>query len=74
MPANEGFTVGDISIGGEKIEFGGQIAEKITMKLTGLAFSKGKFKNPAQPCVVNLQGAALANPDEEHSSVRNLGR
>jgi hypothetical protein len=74
VPANEGFTVGDISIGGEKIEFGGQIAEKITMKLTGLAFSKGKVKNSAQPCVVNLQVAALAAPDEEHSSVRNLGR
>ena len=56
VPATEGFAVGDITIGGEKIEFGGQIAEKITMKLTGLAFAKGKFNNPAIGCVANLKG------------------
>jgi hypothetical protein len=72
VPAAEGFTVGDIAIGGEKIEFGGQIAEKITMKLTGLAFSKGKFKNPAQACVgAGTQAAALVQP-HGHLSVRNL--
>jgi hypothetical protein len=72
VPAGEGFAVGDISIGGEKIEFGGQIAEKITMKLTGLAFSKGQFKNPAQACVgAAIPAAALAQP-HGHLSVRNL--
>jgi hypothetical protein len=72
VPAGEGFTVGDIAIGGEKIEFGGQIAEKITMKLTGLAFSKGKFKNPAQACVgAGIAVAALVQP-HGHLSVRNI--
>jgi hypothetical protein len=72
VPAGEGFVVGDIAIGGEKIEFGGQIAEKITMKLTGLAFSKGKFKNPAQACVgAGVPVAALVQP-HGHLSVRNI--
>jgi hypothetical protein len=72
VPAAEGFTVGDIAIGGEKIEFGGQIAEKITMKLTGLAFSKGKFKNPAQACVgAGIPVTALVQP-HGHLSVRNI--
>ncbi len=74
VPAAEGFTVGDISIGGEKIEFGGQIAEKITMKLTGLAFSKGKFKNPAQACVTGVSAAAFAVASDEHLPVRSLVR
>jgi hypothetical protein len=72
VPAAEGFVVGDIAIGGEKIEFGGQIAEKITMKLTGLAFSKGKFKNPAQACVAaGIQAAGLVQ-SQGHVSVRSL--
>lgn len=76
VPASEGFAVGDILIGGEKIEFGGQIAENITMKLTGLAFSKGKFKNPAQPCVPgggSLEFGLLPASDE-HLSFRSLDR
>lgn len=73
VPASEGFTVGDITIGGEKIEFGGQIAEKITMKLTGLAFNKGKFKNPPQACVsAGTRAASLASPQDEHLPVRSL--
>jgi hypothetical protein len=71
VPTGEGFAVGDILIGGEKIEFGGQIAEKITMKLTGLAFSKGKFKNPAQECVgAGIQAAALVG-QHGHLSARS---
>jgi hypothetical protein len=76
VPANQGFTVGDIAIGGEKIEFGGQIAEKITMKLTGLAFSKGKFQNPARACVgvgvPVVAAVAAASVGDEHLSVRNV--
>lgn len=51
VPGSESFTVGDITIDGQAIEFGGQIAEHITMKLTGLAFGKGQIQNPPQPCV-----------------------
>jgi hypothetical protein len=74
VPASEGFVVGDILIGGEKIEFGGQIAENITMKLTGLAFSKGKFKNPAQACIAmgGNQTATLTSASDEHLSFRRL--
>ncbi len=73
VPAREGFVVGDILIGGEKIEFGGQIAENITMKLTGLAFSKGKFKNPAQACVPGGErpAAAFASASDHHRSFRS---
>jgi hypothetical protein len=75
VPASEGFTVGDITIGGEKIEFGGQIAEKITMKLTGLAFDKGKFKNPAQACLSpGVPAAAFATASDEYLPVRSLVR
>lgn len=59
VPASEGFSVGDITIDGQPIQFGGQIAEHITMKLTGLAFGKGQIQNPPQQCV-DLSQAAMA--------------
>lgn len=37
VPADKGFTVGDILIGGVPIEFGAQIADFITIKIVGLA-------------------------------------
>lgn len=37
VPEERGFTVSDITIGGVPINYGGQIAECITVKLTGLA-------------------------------------
>jgi hypothetical protein len=37
VPASEGFVVGDISIGGRRIEFGGQIAEHVTVMAAGVA-------------------------------------
>lgn len=37
VPAGAGFVVGDLRIGGRPIEFGGQIAEHITVRLTGSA-------------------------------------
>lgn len=37
VPASEGFAVGDIRIGGRPIEFGGQIAEQITVVAVGAA-------------------------------------
>jgi len=44
------FVVGDIEIGGRPIEFGGQIAERVTMGLTGVATRKGGIANPAIGC------------------------
>ena len=37
VPANRCFTVSDITIGGERIQYGGQIAECVTVKLIGVA-------------------------------------
>ncbi len=37
VPAAEGFVVGDMLIGGRPIEYGGQIAEHITIKVVGVA-------------------------------------
>jgi hypothetical protein len=51
MPEGSGFTLSDITIGGEPLRYGGQIAECITIKLTGAASLFGKVKNnvPAPP-------------------------
>lgn len=37
VPASEGFVVGDIRIGGRRIEFGGQLAEHVTVTIAGVA-------------------------------------
>jgi hypothetical protein len=37
VPASEGFTVGDIRIGGRPIRYGGQLAEHVTVMAAGLA-------------------------------------
>ncbi len=52
VPAGKGFTVGDIKIAGRNIEFGAQIADFITIKLTGLATRLGKSNvAPVTGCV-----------------------
>jgi hypothetical protein len=55
VPAGEtsgghSFTVSDITIGGVKIAFGGQIAKHISIRLTGVAVEKGKINNPSFGC------------------------
>lgn len=60
VPSEEGFTVSDILIGGEPIEFGGQIADHIRVKLTGIACRKGEIQNQPLGCEgANLQFSAL---------------
>ncbi|MBE3650936.1 hypothetical protein [Paenibacillus polymyxa] len=51
VPSSMGFKVGDITIGGRSIEYGGQIAENITMKLTGVACRKDSIKNSLSSCL-----------------------
>ena len=51
VPSTAAYTVGDIKIGGQPLEFGGQLAEQITMKLTGIACRKGSKLNAAVSCV-----------------------
>jgi hypothetical protein len=48
--SGKAFVVGDIEIGGRPIEWGGQIAERVTMGLTGLASRRGDISNPALGC------------------------
>jgi hypothetical protein len=70
VPEAAGFTVSDLLIGGESIEFGGQIADFITMKLTGVACRKGEIINPANACR-NLQAAVVApETDQELQPLR----
>jgi hypothetical protein len=59
VPASKGYAVGDIKIGGAAIEFGGQIAEHVTVKLTGIACRQGTKLNAAEACV-GLGAVALA--------------
>jgi hypothetical protein len=60
VPAGKGYAVGDIKIGGVPIQFGGQIAESISVKLTGIACRKGSKLNAANACVPAEGFAALA--------------
>lgn len=51
VPTKKGFSVSDIRIGGVPIQFGGQIAECITVKLVGLANLQSKaIANTPAPC------------------------
>jgi hypothetical protein len=48
--AAAGITVSDLTVGGEQIQFGGQIAQKITMKLTGVASAAQDVSNAPANC------------------------
>jgi hypothetical protein len=61
VPAAADYTVGDIKIGGQAIEFAGQIAEHINIKLTGIACRQNSFHNTALSCPV-AGGTPLAAP------------
>jgi hypothetical protein len=65
VPSEKGFTVSDIKIDDEAIMFGAQIADFITVKLTGLVTRLGESTTTPVGCVerVTLPGAAAATPD-----------
>lgn len=52
VPDGRGFQVGDVKIGGNPIRFGGQIADFITIKLTGLATRFGASTAEPVGCVL----------------------
>jgi hypothetical protein len=57
VPAPRNFVVGDIKINGRKIEYGAQIADFITIKLTGLAARIGQSRvPPVDGCVGRAPG------------------
>src|SRR5829696_771366 len=61
VPADRDYTVGDITIAGRQIAFGAQIADFVTMKLTGLACRIGQSTvAPMKACRGFAAAAALA--------------
>lgn len=60
VPSAKNFVVGDIKINGRNIEFGAQIADFITIKLTGLATRIGSNTTPPVGCVQQAQQIAAA--------------
>lgn len=59
-PAGFAFTVSDVKIGGVAVKFGGQIAQKITMKLTGVASVSTPIHNSPIACAVSVGNAHIA--------------
>jgi hypothetical protein len=59
VPATEGFAVSEIQIGGEPIAYAGQIAQNITMRLTGVAAEAGKHHDTPVGCVTATAASAL---------------
>ncbi len=57
VPEGRNYVVGDIQIGGDPIEYGGQIADSMLVKLTGIAFGQGGTNN--QPVSCNSPGGAV---------------
>jgi hypothetical protein len=62
VPQNKGYTVSDIKIGGQVIQFGGQIAEHILMKLTGLACRIGASHNQPKGCLATPPQGCSSHP------------
>jgi hypothetical protein len=50
VPAGKGFEVGDLKIGGRPIEYAGQLAKLMTVKLVGLAAGLDSFANHPMAC------------------------
>jgi hypothetical protein len=60
VPKSEGYVVGDITVAGVPIRYGGQIAEHIKVKLVGLGSSIGRYSNPSIPAI----GHCCVNPSQ----------
>jgi hypothetical protein len=74
VPSDRGFVVGDIKIDGKVIEFGAQIADKIKIKLTGIAHKFGQSTvAPMTGCRrVRQQTADSSNLVGEKRSVASI--
>jgi hypothetical protein len=69
VPVGRPYVLGDVKIGGKPIEYGGQVADRITMKLVGVATRIGQSTvTPMTSCRENvpaLAGAGLQADDAE---------
>jgi len=71
VPAAEGFVVGDMTIGGQRVEFGGQVAEHVAMKVVGVACRQGSFSNVPQTCGVAAPGGfGLVAPSRKNTRLQ----
>ena len=68
VPSESNFTVGDLTIGGTPIEYGGQVAECITVKLVGAAARIGSVANSAVSCT----SKCCIDPNYAVSLARNI--
>ena len=60
VPQTKPFAVGDITIAGRRIEFGAQVADFITIKLTGVATRIGQSTvRPVTACVTSAAAPGL---------------
>ncbi len=65
VPEDKGFVVGDIQISGKTIDFGAQIADFITIKLTGMATRVGQsIVKPLNGCVAKRADSAGLAPQK----------
>jgi hypothetical protein len=60
-PDGAQLTVGDLQIGGAPLVFGGQLAEKLTMKFIGRGTRPGSFRNALMPCAAKCCLQQLPN-------------
>ncbi len=71
VPESKGFKVGDIKINGAPIQFGGQIADFVRIKLTGIAQNFDPSNVVKFGCVT-LQGRSVA-PINEAAEIKSTG-
>lgn len=70
VPASKGYTVSDVTINGQKIQWAGQVAQTFFMQITGMGL-KQPAPAPVQPCV-GTPTPELAQPLQLfHASVFN---
>jgi hypothetical protein len=67
--AAQGATLSDVRIGGTPLRFGGQIAQRITMKIVGSACRLGTIQNPLAPCgpIPDVPGFVAASAPPKRS-------
>ncbi|MBG0831986.1 hypothetical protein HS041_30230 [Planomonospora sp. ID67723] len=69
VPVNRNFTVGDITINGRPIEFGAQIADFITVRLTAVVCRVGRSTAAPQTACVQMPQATSPEEILRHASM-----
>jgi len=72
VPSDKGFTVGDIQINGQSIEYGAQITDFIQIKLVGIAQNIGETVVEKFGCVEVTPESSFADDSEGKESVEAM--